>query len=235
MPSSQRHDQHDLSYRYSTMMDALALVHIADLDPAQFAAVAAIYREAFEAPWEMPVAGLGEFAATRSRGSATGRALALLEGNEPVAIALASYLRYPNLLHLKYLGVESTYRDRGIGGRLLRHVSKAGEEISQMFGLGGCRGILIEVERPDDSLSAAERDLRIRRIGFYLQHGAVPSGKLFEHPIWAPPEMPNWDIMILPGLAWTGSLDESSRQALSSLVLAEIRASLGLDPKTFLS
>jgi GNAT superfamily N-acetyltransferase len=212
-------------------MISLTLVHIADLNPAQFAAVATIYREAFEAPWEMPVADLSEFAATRSQSSAKGRALALLEENEPVAIALVSYLRDPNLLHLKYLAVASSHRDRGIGGRLLGQISKAGEEISQMFGLDGCRGTLIEVERPDDSLSVAERDLRIRRIDFYLRNGAAPSGTLFEHPVWAPPEMPNWDIMILPGYAWTGSLDEPSRQALSSSVLAEIRASLGLEIK----
>jgi GNAT superfamily N-acetyltransferase len=213
------------------MLNDLTLVYIADLDPAQFAIVAAIYREAFEAPWEMPVADLCEFAAARGRSSSTGRALALLEGNEPVAIALASYLRYQNLLYLKYLAVASTHRDRGIGGQLLRLISNAGEEISQMFGLDGCRGTLIEVERPDDSLSVAERDLRIRRIDFYLRNGAVPSGTLFEHPAWAPPEMPNWDIMILPGYAWTGSLDEPSRQALSSFVLAEMRASLGLEIK----
>ena len=212
-------------------MNTLVLVHIADLDPAQFAAVAAIYREAFEAQWEMPVADLRGFAAVRGRSSSTGRALALLEGNEPVAIALASYLRYQNLLHLEYLAVESTHRDRGIGGRLLGHIAQAGEEISQMLGLDGCRGILIEVERPDDSLSVAERKLRMRRIDFYLRNGAVPSGTLFEHPVWAPPEMPNWDIMILPGYAWTGSLDEPSRQALSSSVLGEIRASLGLEIK----
>ncbi len=232
MPSSRSHNQHYLSNRFLTMLNTLALVHIADLDPAQLAAVAAIYREAFEAPWEMPAADLGEFAASRGRGSATGRALALLDGDEPIAIALASYLRNPNLFHLEYLAVESTYRDGGIGGRLLRHISKAGEEISRMFGHDGCRGTLIEVERPDDSRSAAARDLCIRRIGFYLRNGAVPSGTLFEHPVWAPPEMPNWDIMILPCYAWTGSLDESSRQALSRLVLAEIRGRLGLDPKT---
>ena len=151
------------------------------------------------------------------------------KGTNRSLLHLLSYLRYQNLLYLKYLAVESTHRDRGIGGRLLRLISKAGEEISQMFGLDGCRGTLIEVERPDDSLSVAEQDLRIRRIGFYLRNGAVPSGMLFEHPVWAPPEMPNWDIMILPGYAWTGSLDEPSRQALSSSVLAEIRASLGLE------
>jgi GNAT superfamily N-acetyltransferase len=206
----------------------LDMFSFAALTLDQLAEVVEIYRDAFAAPWEWPAERIADLA-EEAAASASWCALALVDGAEAIGFAVAGYLPTEALAHLHYLAIARTRRGAGVGATLLNAVRAAGEDWAQAAGWSGCRGALIEVERPEDSLTAVERELRLRRIAFYLRNGAVPAGMLFDRPDWAPPEMPNWDIMILPGQAWAGSLAEASRQALASMVLAEIRANLGPD------
>ncbi len=158
-------------------MNPLQIVDIAELTPGQFAAgVIPIYREAFEAPWEMPIAALEGFAHKRGRDSLLGRCLALVEADTVVGLALSGYLAAANLLHLKYLVVAPDRRGRGYGPLLLRASAAAGETIARLVGHVGCCGVLLEVETPESPPATADRSLRRRRIAFYERHSALRTG-----------------------------------------------------------
>ncbi len=134
-----------------------------------------------------------------------GRALALLDGDAVVGFALCDYLTESNLLHLKYLAVDPTRRNQGSGARLLQAVAASGETIAQAASRDGCRGVLIEIEIPDSPPPDADRSLRTRRIAFYERNGALITGVPYPRPPSAPPEQPDFELMLLPGSAWTGS------------------------------
>lgn len=197
------------------------IVDIAGVTPAQMNAVIAIYREAFEAPWEMPVAELADFARARTAISRLGRALTILEGETAVGLALTTYLAESNLLHLKYLAIDPARRNHGLGATLLQTAAAAGEEIAQAVGRSGCAGTLLEVEIPDSPPPTADRSLRRRRIAFYERHGARRTGIPFPRPPHAPPEQPDWEVMLLPGRAWRGDLDRPTCRWLARALLVE--------------
>ncbi len=95
---------------------------------------------------------------------------------------------------LEYLAVAREYRGKNYGAALLQHV------IRSVGALGKAEGIILEVESDDDG-TAAERELRKRRIGFYERNGAqlvecaprfrvpnmIPGGEpLLEKLMWIP-------------------------------------------------
>lgn len=202
-------------------MTALRIVDIAGLSPAQMDSVTAIYREAFEAPWEMPVAELPNFARARAGASPLGRALAIVKAEAAVGLALTTYLARSNLLHLKYLAIDVTCRGQGLGAALLQAAIAAGEEIAQASGQTGCAGALLEVEIPDSPPPTADRAMRRRRIAFYVRHGVWHTGVPFPRPPQAPPEQPDWEVMLAPGRAWRGGLDGPARRRLARALLVE--------------
>jgi GNAT superfamily N-acetyltransferase len=210
----------DPQNRHDGMKD-LKLVHIARLTTAQMDRVTGIYGEAFGAPWDMPAEKLGEFAAERAEGGTRGRAVALLHDDVPVALALTSYLRESNYLYLECLVNDAACRSRGLGGKMLEVVTQAAEEMALTAGCPGCLGTLAEVETLDGPPSTADRHLRERRIAFYLRQGAVPTGVHFARPPWAQLEMPEWEIMLLPGHAWEGPLDGRTRRAMGYALMVE--------------
>ncbi len=65
---------------------------------------------------------------------------------------------------LGYLAVAREYRGKNYGAALLQQV------VASVRALGKAEGIILEVES-DDVGTAAERDLRKRRIGFYERNG----------------------------------------------------------------
>jgi GNAT superfamily N-acetyltransferase len=200
----------------------LSIVDIAGLTPPQMDALTAIYLEAFGVPWEMPAAKLPDYARQRAADSLAGCALALLHDDAAIGLALCDYLPESNLLHMKYLAVDPAHRNRGLGARLLRAAAEAGETIAQAANRNGCRGVLIEIEIPDSPPPDADRSLRTRRSVFYERHG-VP----FPRPRWAPPEQPDWTLMLLPGRAWQGVLDSATRRGLGRALMVE---GYGADP-----
>ncbi len=64
---------------------------------------------------------------------------------------------------LEYLAVGEGHRDAGVGGRLLDSV------VAELR--GDRAGLAIEAAHPDEA-EGAERDRRVRRVGFYERHGA---------------------------------------------------------------
>lgn len=68
---------------------------------------------------------------------------------------------------LAYLAVSEAWRNRGIGAHFLCWLA---DRLRQE---GRVSGLVLEVES-DDAGSEAERELRLRRIGFYQRNGAVP-------------------------------------------------------------
>jgi GNAT superfamily N-acetyltransferase len=210
----------------------LHIIDIAGLTPAQIDSLTAIYLEAFGFPWEMPAAKLPDFARVRAGDSMTGRALALLDADAVVGFALCDYLAASNLLHLKYLAVDPTRRSQGAGARLLQAVAAAGETIARAAGKDGCRGVLIEIEIPDSPPPGADRTLRTRRIAFYERNNALITGVPYPRPPTAPPEQPDFELMLLPGSAWTdgvlpGPLDGATRRDLGRALMVE---GYGADP-----
>lgn len=208
-------------------MSRIDIVDIAGLAPAQYRSIEAIYLEAFDAPWEMPAALLPEFARQHTGDGQAGRALAVMDGDAAVGLALASYLPQSNLCDLKYLAIDPARRNGGLGSFLLRATVAAGEQIATAAGQVGCRGTLIEVEILDSPPPEADRDLRQRRINFYARHGALRTGVPFARPPDAPPEQPDWEIMVLPGRAWAGELDGPVRRELGRALMIE---GYGVDP-----
>ncbi len=202
-------------------MNSAQIVDIAELTPAQTDSVTAIYREAFEAPWEMPVAELSDFAQARAGESLLGRAVAIVDEGAAVGLALSNYLAESNLLHLKYLAIDPTRRSQGLGALLLQAAAATGEVIAQAAGRDGCAGTLLEVEVPESPPPEADRHRRHRRIVFYERQGALVTGIPFPRPPWAPDEQPNWEVMLLPGRAWRNALDGPTRRSLGHALLVE--------------
>ena len=208
-------------------MSPSEIVDIASLTPAQHAAVKAIYLEAFDAPWEMPADRLADFARAHTSQGLTGRALALLNGGTVAGLALAGYLTRSNFFDLKYLAVDPHRRNQGLGSILLAAVVAASETIARAAGRNGCRGTLLEVEILDSPPPGADRRLRHRRIAFYERHGALLTGVPFARPPDAPPEQPDWEIMVAPGRCWDGPLNNTLRRELGLALMVE---GYGIDP-----
>ncbi len=198
----------------------MKLLSFSELTDSQLADVVTIYREAFEAPWEWPVeriAGLAVGEAAPARGCA----LALADGGAALGLAVADYLPAANLSLLHYLAVAPARRSAGAGAILLNAVRAASEDWAHTAGLHGCRGTLAEVERVEGPPPAADRTQRQRRVAFYRRHGAIHTGAEVPRPPWASPEMPEWEIMLLPGTAWDGNLDANVRRDVCLALMVE--------------
>lgn len=197
------------------------MLSFAELTSSQVAEAVAIYREAFEAPWEWPaerIAGLGaECAAPDSRC----RALALVDGGAPVALAVAQYLPGGNVWYLCYLAVTASRRGGGLGSRLLTAVLPLGEAFAAAAGAAGCLGTLIEVEQVAAPPPDADRAQRIQRIAFYRRHGAVDIGAAVPRPLHASPAMPDWDILLIPGRGWAGRPERAAVRSLCRSLMVE--------------
>lgn len=189
------------------------------LTPGQLAQVLAIYRQAFDAPWEWPAEKIAQLAS--SAADADWHTAALLTGDAVVALAVAKYFAATNLWYLHYLAVDATRRGQGAGSRLLANVLQAGEARARAAGQPGCRGTLLEVETVDAPPLAADRHEREQRLAFYRRFGALSTNVLFPRPPDAPPEQPDWDIQFIPGAAWAGELDAATRREFCRALLVE--------------
>ncbi len=189
------------------------------LTPDQLNQVLAIYRDAFEAPWEWPVEKVAQLADRTAPPSPWYNA-ALLNGDATVAIAIAKYFTETNLWYLLYLAVDAARRGQGDGSTLLTHMLQMGEEQARAAGRPGCRGMVLEVETPDVPPEATLH-IRARRIAFYRRFGALNTDVMVPRPPWTPPEQPDWDIMFIPGTAWAGKMDVATRRELAHALMVE--------------
>jgi GNAT superfamily N-acetyltransferase len=204
-----------------TAAGAVRLVDFSELTPQQLDGLLAIYREAFEAPWEWPAEQVAALATPTGCAAARCRALALLDAGRSVGLAISQYLPVGNLWYLHYLAVEGGRRNSGFGSTMLEGILPLGEEMARAAGRPGCLGTLIEVEQVDGPPSDADRVQRRRRIAFYERHGAQLVGLGVPRPPRAPPEMPDWEVMLVPGLAWNGRPDGAARRHLCRSLMVE--------------
>jgi ribosomal protein S18 acetylase RimI-like enzyme len=182
------------------------LVPFHALGQRQLAEVVAIYEEAFAAPWEWPVERVSGLADAPDGPVWT---LAALDGGAAAAFIICEYLPGGQVWHVHYLAVRPDLRGQRWGGRLLSAALPYGEEAARRHGHGGSLGTLLEIEAVDGPPPGADREQRVRRQRFYQALGALLTGPRYPRPPWAPPEMPDFDIVFIPGSAWDGRVDEA--------------------------
>lgn len=194
------------------------LVPFHGLTAAQLDGVIATYEEALAAPWEWPAERFRELA--RSPGSRTW-AMAALEGDEPAGFIISEYLPVSRLWYIRYFAVRADLRGQGWGSRILLASLPFGEDAALQYGQGGCTGTLLEAEAYAGLPPGPARDMAIRRQEFYRRHGAIVTGAQYPRPPDAPPEMPDFDLLFIPGRGWDGRLDNAFRRDLVSALTVE--------------
>ncbi len=188
------------------------------LTETQLAEVVAIYEEALAAPWEWPSERLYELART-----ADGPlwAKAALEGERVAGFIINEYLPGGQLWYVHYFAVRADLRGQGWGSRILAASLQDGERAAQHANHAGCLGTLLEVEAVEGPPDDADGELRRRRQAFYRRQGALVSGAKYPRPPWSPPEMPDWDLLFIPGSAWDGRIDGALRYRLIRSLMVE--------------
>lgn len=121
--------------------------------------------------------------------------VALLQG-DIVGLAVTKPFRIPGTAALEYLAVDTARRDQGIGSLLLGNL---GARLDKAAGTT-TRGWILEVEPPNASEDSAERELRLRRIGFYERNGAsiIECAPLYRAPNLERPGTLPYILMWLP-------------------------------------
>jgi ribosomal protein S18 acetylase RimI-like enzyme len=142
-----------------------------------------------------------------------------------IGIAVALALDGPSVAFLEYLAVDPEARGGGVGGKLLAHLaSRLGADA------GGALGLVLEVEPPGE-VEGAERELRERRIAFYLRHGAAVVACA---PRYRAPDLEHDGETLAFTLLWVplheGSPSELAGGLLHDCVAAILTQSYGLDP-----
>lgn len=188
------------------------------LSTGQLATVVDLYRATFEAPWEWP---WQDIAALANPGASVYWAQALLLDDAAAGFAIANHLPRSNFWYLHYFAVTPSLRSQGLGSQVLGATLAAGEAVARQAGHRGCRGTLVEVETVDGPPANADRRARERRHAFYERHRAIRTGLRYPRPPDAPPHMPEWDLLLIPGAAWEGSLDRPVRHDIVRAVCIE--------------
>ena len=138
-----------------------------DYLPADDAATRAIYEASFPASLRAPWSDLVEHRPDE-------RFVVLVDADAtPVGMTLIRRLGDTDMAFVRYLAVDPSRRDRGLGAQLVAHVREA----LRSDGIGV---LLLDVEKP---MGAHARDDR-RRIAFYERCGV----SLLDVPDYAPPE-----------------------------------------------
>ncbi|MES2388692.1 MAG: GNAT family N-acetyltransferase [Bacteroidota bacterium] len=151
-------------------------------DP-DFPAVVAIYLSSFPANERMPV-HIMEWRVN------SGLSVLLVgkRGDEVISMCLLWYFSNSTLVQLDYFAVAEPYRNQNLGGEFFNAVC-------HYFAAQG-KQLLIEVENPDFE---PERDLKKRRINFYLRHGAALLANVwYTLPAFTADEPAKMRLMVAP-------------------------------------
>ncbi len=194
------------------------LVPFHELSDAQLAEVVAIYEEALAAPWEWPSQQLIDLARLPD---GRVRAFAAFDGETVAGFTVNEYLPVGRVWYVHYLAVRADLRSQGWGSRILTVALPLAEDAARAAGHTGCLGGLLEVEAVDSPPPDADRRERIRRHEFYARHGALATAVVLPRPPWAPPEMPDWDLLFIPLSAWQGRIDAALRRTLLRALMVE--------------
>ena len=138
---------------------------------------------------------------------------AMLAGKSVLGIGFISYDKPCRLGFLEYLAVRSDIRSSGLGSRFYQDLVELVKKDGLSSKKGPALGLVLEVERPEEAQSEAERSLRTRRIGFYKRNGAVqvPHLNLTAPPLHpgAPPVPYHILLHPLKELRWSRLLIEA--------------------------
>ncbi len=115
---------------------------------------------------------------------------------------------------MHYLAVRSDLRGQGWGARILADALPEGEVAARAHGHDGYLGALLEVESVDGPPPDADREQRVRRHRFYRRLGALDVGAVYPRPPFTPPDMPDFDLLLVPGPAFDGNIDDALRRRL---------------------
>ncbi len=184
------------------------LIPFHHLTPSQLAEVIAIYEEALAGPWEWPAERLAELARQPDERIL---AAAALDGDAVAGFIIDEYLPGGRLWYIRYFAVRANLRGQGWGERILTAALPQGEAAALQHGHGGMLGAVLEVETVDGPPPDADREQRVRRQRFYRRLGALDTGARFPRLPWAPPEMPDFDLLLIPGSGWDGQIDDALR------------------------
>jgi GNAT superfamily N-acetyltransferase len=193
------------------------LVPFHELSESQLADVVAIYEESFAAPWEWPSARLYELAGTPD-GDVS--ALAALDRDSVAGLVISEYLPGGRLWHIHYFAVRQDLRSMGWGARILAEVAPQGEDEARRHGHEASIGVALEVEAVDGPPEDADREQRVRRHAFYERNGAIFVVR-YPRPSSALPEMPDYDLLLIPESGWNGRLDDALRYRMIQAVAVE--------------
>lgn len=137
-----------------------------DYSSADDAAARAIYEASFPPSLRAPWSDLVNHRPDE-------RFVVLVDGTATVGIALIRRLGDTAMAFVRYLAVDPTRRDRGLGSQLVRH-------LRETLRSGGIDVLLLDVEQPVGAHAEDDR----RRIAFYERCGL----SVLDVPGYAPPE-----------------------------------------------
>jgi GNAT superfamily N-acetyltransferase len=156
-----------------------------------------------------------------------------VEKNEIIGFTTLTPLRDTGIYLMEYLAVDKSSRNQGIGGKILQFIKKD---------LRGTKdaGLILEVEPPNE-VTGDEKEIRQRRIRFYLRNGArmvldrgayrMPNlcgeGSLPMHLMWLPikegERMPAaLTLLQLFTLIFTETYPEKENDSLFNAIISEI-------------
>ncbi len=95
------------------------------------------------------------------------------QGGSYIGMRVFSYIITRDFGHGAYIGFTDQARGRGLGRWLVAQTHAQLDEDAHAFGKPASLGYLIEVERPVDAESEAEREEAVRRLRFHRQCGAI--------------------------------------------------------------
>jgi GNAT superfamily N-acetyltransferase len=140
-----------------------------------------------------------------------------LVGDQLVGLAVLLPLRGLAMMYLEYLAVDSAWRNRKIGSRLLAQI----RELSQIAS-GPVEGVVFEVE-PPAAATGSDRTIRERRISMYLRNGAVivEGAPHYRAPSLAGDGTLPFTLMWLPVGASAATLEGSRLRACTLAILTQ--------------
>jgi hypothetical protein len=95
------------------------------------------------------------------------------DGGDYIGLRVFSYITTRNFGHGAYIGFTRQARGYGLGRWLVAQTHIQLDEDAHRFGRSGSIGYLVEVERPVDAESEAEREEAVHRLQFHRQCGAI--------------------------------------------------------------
>lgn len=105
------------------------------------------------------------------------------QGNEWVGVRIFSYIKKRRFGHGAYIGFTPQAQHRGLGTWLVQQTLAQLDDDARRFGWDGSLGYLIEVERPIDASTEAERRHAEERLQFHRRCGGIILPVPFIEPV----------------------------------------------------